>query len=113
MDSNEQQQAGAGAQGGFGGFGFNPFGEAFWSQFSGGAKGGSGGAQGQAGQGNIDDLFKEFEQFFSMGGDKQGTGSSARGSSNAGKAKGKDVNVWLLMIHLIRHISQRFNFANL
>lgn len=30
MDSNEQQQTGAGAGGFAGGFGFNPFGEAFW-----------------------------------------------------------------------------------
>lgn len=86
MDSNEQQQAGAGGAGS-GGFGFNPFGDSFWSGF-----GGKGGPGGQQGPGNIDDLFKEFEQFFSMN-EKQGAGSSARGSSNAGKAKGKDVNV--------------------
>ena len=45
-----------------------------------------------------------------MGGDKQG-GGATRGSSNAGKAKGKDVNVRSLMTHLIRHISQQLKFA--
>ena len=64
MDSNEQQSAGAGGPG-FGGFGFNPFGDAFWSNF-----GGKAGAN-QQGPGNVDDLFKEFEQFFSMNDQKQ------------------------------------------
>jgi hypothetical protein len=37
-------------------------------------------------------LFKEFEQFFSMGGEP---GAKTRGSSSTstGKAKGKDINV--------------------
>ena len=66
--------------------GFNPFGS--WGGF-----GGKGGPGEQAGPGNIDDLFKEFEQFFSMNDKQGGGGSSTRGSSSAGKAKGKDVNV--------------------
>ena len=90
MDSNEQQATGAG-QGPFtGGFGFNPFGGDFWSQFTGSQAGGKGGQE-KGGSGNVDDLFKEFEQFFSMGGEG---GTKTRGSSqSAGKAKGKDVNV--------------------
>ena len=83
MDSNEQQQAGPGF--GAGGFGFNPFGEAFWSQF-----GGKGGKQGQ--QAGFEDLFKEFDEFFSMN-QKQQTRGSSNADAAAGKAKGKDVNV--------------------
>ena len=59
MDSNEQRQTGAGPSSGFG---FNPFGQDFWSQFGGGAKA-------EKGSQSYDDLFKEFEQFFSMGGE--------------------------------------------
>lgn len=90
MDSNEQQQQGAGA-GGFGGF--SPFGDAFWSQFT----GGKGSAQQSE---NVEDLFKEFEQFFSMGGEGQKTrtrGSSAEG----GRARGKDVNVMVIQLMVV------------
>lgn len=66
MTGHEQEQAGAGGAG-FGGFGgFNPFGEAFWSAFGGGARGAQTGG-GAAGAGNFEDIFKEFESFFSMG----------------------------------------------
>ena len=84
MDSNEQQQAGGGPFGG--GFGFNPFGEAFWSQF--GGKGGKSSGQ----QAGFEDIFKEFDEFFSMNGKTQ---QSTRSGAEAmgGKAKGKDVNV--------------------
>jgi molecular chaperone DnaJ len=42
----------------------------------------------------VDDLFKEFEQFFSMGGEQ--AKQQTRGSAQAeGRAKGKDVNVTL------------------
>ena len=99
MDSNEQQATGAG-QGPFAG-GFNPFAGDFWSQFTGGSKGG----QGQGANGNVDDLFKEFEQFFSMGGEG---GAKTRGSSQsaAGKAKGKDVNVITSIIPTSYYIGQ-------
>lgn len=48
----------------------------------------------------MEDLFKEFEQFFSMGGEGQKTrtrGSSAEG----GRARGKDVNVMVIEVMVL------------
>jgi DnaJ-class molecular chaperone len=85
MDSNEQQQAGGPFSGG--GFGFNPFGEAFWGSF---AKRGEGSGTRGAQAGGFEDLLNEFEQFFAMN-----EGAQKAGRAEAGRIKGKDVNVAL------------------
>lgn len=84
MSGDEQAQAGAGQGGPFGGFGGGPFGgqggQGFWDQFTGGQR--PGGAAG--GRNPFEDIFGDFEDFFSMGGGKgQGRQSQA--------VKGRDV----------------------
>lgn len=79
MDSNEQRQTGAGAAG------FNPFGQSFWSNFT---KAGKKEREPQS----YDDLFKEFEEFFSMNEQKQKK-TSKTSSDDVGKMKGKDITV--------------------
>lgn len=81
LDSNEQQQAGGYEGGGGGGFGFNPFGEAFWKNFGGGA------AQPGAGGGSFDEAVKDFESFFSMGGNQK------QRQQDQGRVRGKDVTL--------------------
>eukprot|EP00347_Sterkiella_histriomuscorum_P023826 403333254 len=90
MDSNEQQQAGPGFGQGF----TNPFTD-FFSSF-----GGKKTQKQESSSSNFEDVFKEFEQFFSMGGQGQKqqsqTASSAGAgpsSSDAGKTKGKDIYI--------------------
>ncbi len=79
LTGHEQDQAG-----GFEGFGFNPFSASFWGAFAGARQQAQEQARDEEGH-KFEDVFKEFESFFSMG-DKD----PKKGGAN-GKVKGKDI----------------------
>ncbi|CDW73409.1 chaperone protein dnaj [Stylonychia lemnae] len=74
MDSNDQRQAGDDFSGGFG---FNPFSSAFW-----GSKKSENAASPEQ---NFQDMFNEFENFFSM------KNKNTSSQTSSGSLKGKDV----------------------